>query len=391
MILLHIPIAWLQLSHQKIRFLATLAGVTFVTVLLFMQLGFQGALYRSAVRLHERLVGDIFLVSSQYTSITAQQSFSRLRLYQALSLDEVESVNALYFQFAKLKNIETGEKNSIFVFGVDPAKPTFRDLDSDRLDLLKQPNSALFDQASRKEFGPVAKVFAQDNRLDIEVSPYNDVTFARRLEIRGLFTQGPSFGVDGNLIINYTTFPDIFFERTADKIDVGAVTLKPGANVQTVIQTLQAELPDDVIILSRDAFINKEKDYWGTRTPIGFTFKLMVTMGFVVGVVVVYQILYSNISNNLTEFATLKAIGHTNSYLFGFVFQQAVILAVFGFVPGLGLAFGLYDLARNATQLPVIMTLPQSVNVFVSIFSMCFISGIFAVGKLRSADPADIF
>jgi putative ABC transport system permease protein len=390
MILLHIPIAWLQLSFQKVRFLATLAGVTFVTVLLFMQLGFQGALYRSAVRLHERLIGDVFLVSPQYTSITAQQSFSRMRLYQAMGLDEVESVTPLYFQFAKLKNIETGEKNSIFVFGVDPAQPVFKDL-GEELDILKQPNSALFDRASRREFGPIAQVFERTNDLEIEVSPYNDVTFARRLEVRGLFTQGPSFGVDGNLIINYTTFPDIFLERNAEKIDVGAIRLKPGADTQAVIAKLTKRLPDDVKIFSRETFIATEKNYWATRTPIGFTFTLMVTMGFVVGVVVVYQILYSNISSNLTEFATLKAIGHTNGYLFSFVFQQALILAVFGFFPGLVISFGLYDISRSATQLPVIMTLPQSLNVLTSIFFMCFVSGILAVGKLRSADPADIF
>ena len=113
--ILSIPLAWLQLVHKKVKFVATLAGIAFVVILLFMQLGFQDALFDSAVRVHEVLEGDLFLTSSQYKALTAQQSFPRTRLYQTLAYEGVESVSPLYFQFGKLKNILNGQKYTIFV------------------------------------------------------------------------------------------------------------------------------------------------------------------------------------------------------------------------------------------------------------------------------------
>jgi putative ABC transport system permease protein len=390
--LLAIPIAWLQLTKQKVRFLVTLSGVAFVALLLFMQLGFQDALYESAVKVHRSLQGDLFLLSPQYASLTSQQSFSRKRLYQTLGFDEVESVNSLYIQFGKLKNIQTGEKNSLFVFGVDPAQPIFTIPEINaQLDKLKIPDLALFDRASRPEFGPIAETFNHAKSVEIEISPFNELTFAKRLAVSGLFTLGPSFGVDGNLVVNYLTFSSMFLERTPEDIDIGIIKLKPWANRAATLAKLKKDLPQDVKILDLQEYSRLEKKYWGERTPIGFTFTLMVTMGFIVGVVIVYQILYSNIANHLVEFATLKAIGYSDNYLLAAVFQQALILAILGFIPGFVVALSLYDVAQTATHLPVVMTASQALSVFMSIFTMCVISGVIAVGKLRSADPADIF
>jgi putative ABC transport system permease protein len=389
---LAIPIAWLQLTKQKVRFLVTLSGVAFVAILLFMQLGFQDALYESAVTVHRSLKGDLFLISPQYASLTSQQSFPRERLYQTLGFDEVESVNSLYVQFGKLKNIKTGEKNSLFVFGVDPANPIFTIPEiNQQLDKLKIADMALFDRASRPEFGPIAEKFNQDQSVPIELSPFNELTFSKGLTVSGLFTLGPSFGVDGNLIVHYSTLSKIFLERNPDGIDIGVVTLKTGTNTQETLVKLRENLPKDVKILDLAEFSKLEKKYWAERTPIGFTFTLMVSMGFIVGVVIVYQILYSNIANHLTEFATLKAIGYSHTYLLIAVFQQAIIVAVLGFIPGFAVSLSLYDISKTATHLPIVMTTSQASSVLISIFMMCLISGTIAVGKLQSADPADIF
>jgi putative ABC transport system permease protein len=143
--------------------------------------------------------------------------------------------------------------------------------------------------------------------------------------------------------------------------------------------------------MNRQDFIEFEKNYWTLRTPIGFVFNLMVIMGFVVGVIVVYQILYSNISSHLIEFATLKAMGFKNQYLLGVVFQQALILAGLGYIPGFAISLGLYDIAKNATQLPIVMDGDKALIVFISAVVMCLTSGFFSTNKLRKLDPADIF
>jgi putative ABC transport system permease protein len=183
----------------------------------------------------------------------------------------------------------------------------------------------------------------------------------------------------------------IFQERDANKIDIGLIHLKPGTNPKQVLANLSAKLPKDIVVMTRQEFINFEKDYWTLRTPIGFVFNLMVFMGFVVGVIVVYQILYSNISTHFVEFATLKAMGFRNKYLLVLVFQQALILAALGYIPGFAISLGLYDLAKSATKLPITMDIEKALIVLISAILMCLTSGFFSTNKLRKVDPADIF
>jgi putative ABC transport system permease protein len=393
--LVAIPVAWLQLVHQRVRFLGTLAGIAFVVVLLFMQIGLREALFDSSVQVHNSLRGDLFLISPQYKSITSQQSFLRERLYQTLGNEDVASVSPLYVQFGKLKNFQTGQKSPIFVFGLDPGEQAFQ-LPGvvDNIDQLKLADRALYDSGSRIEFGPIADTFREQGKVPIEISPYNEINKARKLEVRGLFKIGTSFGVDGNLMVNASTFFSIFTERNPRTIDIGLVNLKPGADLKRVQSNLVNHFFDnnnDVRVLTLDEFIAMEKAYWDLRTPAGFAFKVMVTMGFIIGTGIVYQILYTNISTHLMEFATLKAIGHASQYFFSVVFQQALFLAVLGYIPGIIISFGVYDLTQNATKLPIQMNFERTVLVLVSVIFMCLLSGSIAINKLRSVDPADIF
>ena len=386
-----IPLAWLQLIRQRVRFLVTLAGIAFIVILLFMQIGFQNALYASATFLHQNLRGDLFLISSQYKSITSKQPFPRSRLYQTLGVNGVQSVSPLYLEFAKFKNPETGQKSPIYILGFDPASPVFNSPEVEQnLDVIKFPNRVLFDRASRPEFGPIAEEFAKGKSIEVEIFPSN-ARDGYSVEIGGLFSLGPSFGVDGNLIVNYLTILQIFLDRQAEEIDLGLITLNPGVNPQEVLAYLSAYLPQDIRVLTRQSFIEFEKEYWTARTPIGFVFSSMVIMGFVVGVVVVYQILYSNISNHLAEYATLKAIGFKHNYLSAVIFQQALLLAILGYIPGFIISFLLYDLAKATTHLPVMMSVDKALTILCATIGMCWISGWLSANKLQSTDPADIF
>jgi putative ABC transport system permease protein len=387
-----LPIAWLQLVRQKIRFLVTIAGMTFAVVLIFMQLGFQDALYDSATQFHRSLRGDLYLVSTQYKSLTSQQNFSRLRLYQALGVAGVASISPVYLQFAMLKNQLSGQKYALNVFGILPENSPFRLPEvNGQLAQLKYPDVAFFDRDSRSEFGPIARQVAEGKDVRIELTRYNELTTSNRVQVVGLFSLGPSFGVDGNLIINLSTFLDTFRERQATYIDIGVVTLTPGADPATVLAGLRSHLPVDVQVLTRDEFIALEKGYWANRTPIGFIFGLMVVVGFTVGVVVVYQILYSNISDHLDEFATLKAMGYTDVSLLTVVYQQAVIIAVLGYGLGFVLSAVLYRVSEASTHLPIAMKANQAAIVFGAALAICLLSSTIATNRLRSADPAEIF
>ncbi|MBF2067741.1 MAG: FtsX-like permease family protein [Calothrix sp. C42_A2020_038] len=387
-----IPLAWLQLIQQKGRFIVAVAGMAFIVLLMFVQLGFQDALYSSATAVHQRLHGDLFLVSAQYKALTSNQSFPRARLYQALGFDTVESVSPMYLEFAKFKNPDTGEKYPIYVMGVEPGKSVINLPEVEaNIDKLKIPDVILFDRDSRSYFGNIPERFNQGNTDQVvEVFPFNNST-GYRVRVGGLFSIGPSFGVDGNLIVSDATFFRLFPSRASDRIDLGTIKLRPGADPEKVLTNLQQNLASDVRIFTNAGFNSYEKQYWAARTPIGFILNLMLTMGSIVGVVIVYQILYSNISSQFVAYATLKAIGYENNYLLAVVFQQAIILAILGYLPGFILSIGLYDFAMDTTKLPIMMTVQNALIVFFSTILMCIISGILAINKLRLADPADIF
>jgi putative ABC transport system permease protein len=308
-----------------------------------------------------------------------------------LGFNGIKSVEPLYVQFAKLKNPVNGRKYPIYVLGFEPVKSIFRlpEVEQD-FQLLKIPDQVFFDRAARPEFGPIAEYFQKKQPIAVEIFSYLG-TIGYKVKVSGLFTLGPSFGVDGNLIVSSSTFLKIFPERRANELDIGSIHLQPNVNPQTILATLSANLPDDVTVMTRQEFIEFEKNYWTLRTPIGFVFNLMVIMGFVVGVIVVYQILYSNISTHFVQFATLKAMGFRNKYLLNVVFQQAVILAILGYIPGFTISLGLYDLAKDATKLPIVMDLSKGLLVFSSVIFMCLTSGFFSTNKLRKVDPAEIF
>jgi putative ABC transport system permease protein len=148
---------------------------------------------------------------------------------------------------------------------------------------------------------------------------------------------------------------------------------------------------DDLRILTQPGFIEFERSYWQNSTAIGFIFTLGTVMGFIVGVVVVYQILYTDVSDHMAEYATLKAMGYSNLFLSWVVIQEAIGLAVLGYIPGFGMGWFLYNLTRNATRLPLAMTWERGWQVFGLTILMCAISGGISLRKVQSADPAEMF
>lgn len=384
-----IPLAWLQLSREKMRLLVALAGIGFADLLMFMQLGFRDALFDSSIRLHKQIDGDVFLISPQSTALIAMKSFPERRLFQALSFPQVASISPLYLDLTLWKNPTNRATRSILVIGFDPIKPVF-DLPgvTQNIDQIKLADVVLFDDASRKEFGPVPEMFKAGENIQTEVG-------SRRITVKGLFNLGASFGADGNLATSDLNFLRIFSRRKKGLIDIGVVKLKPQyadeEQVKQVVQEMRAKLPQDIRVFSKEEFINFEKSYWQNSTAIGFIFTLGTVMGFIVGIVIVYQVLYTDVADHLAEYATLKAMGYRDIYFLGVVFQEAIILAILGYMPGLFLSMGLYNLTRNASSLPMYMTVARATTVMTLSIIMCVISGAIALRKLSAADPADIF
>jgi ABC-type antimicrobial peptide transport system, permease component len=179
--------------------------------------------------------------------------------------------------------------------------------------------------------------------------------------------------------------------RGLNTVDIGLLRVRPGADVEAIARTLRDQLPKDVAVLTKPEFVDMELDYWRNNTAIGFVFTLLTIMSFVVGIILVYQILYTDVADHWTQYATLKAIGYSNRYLLGVVFQQALLLGMMGFIPGYLTALVLYRVTANATGLLMQMTLGRGLNILLATVLMCLISGAIAIRKVQSADPAEVF
>ena len=160
---------------------------------------------------------------------------------------------------------------------------------------------------------------------------------------------------------------------------------------EAVRQTLRSRLPGDVLVLTKADFARRERHHWDKTTPIGYVFTFGVIIGFVVGSIIVYQILFADVSDHLAEYATLKAVGYSNAAVSSVVIEQGILLAVLGFVPGLAISAALYDTAGAATRLPMHLTPERILLVLGLTIAMCCLAGLMALRKVRAADPAEIF
>ena len=379
------PLGWLQLSHEKSRLLVALGGIAFADILMFMQLGFQNALFESNTKLPNSIQADIILISPQGRNVLNISTFTRRRLYQAMDVQGVKSAEPMYINFIDWKNPKTRQKTSVLVIGVNPEKPALNLPDVNRqIDIVKLPDTILFDRASRGDYKEAIAQIEQGKPVTTEID-------RRTVTISGLFSIGASFGADGNLITSDQNFLRLFPGRQASSVSIGLLQLQPGYDPKQVKAALESHLDNDVKVLTKAEFIEFETDYWKKNTAIGFIFSLGVAMGFMVGVIIVYQVLSTDVNSHMKEYATFKAMGYNNLYLLGVVFEEAIILAILGFIPGAIAPLGLYHLTRNATNLPLYMTVARATTVLILTMTMCIISGAIATRKLQSADPADMF
>jgi putative ABC transport system permease protein len=379
------PLGWLQLRHDRGRLVVALAGIAFADLLMFLQLGFQAALYDSNTRLNRAFRADIVLLSPRALNLQNLSTFPRRRLFQALDVPGVADAQGLYLNTVTWKNPQTRRNATVQVLGFDPDARVLRLPEvMAQADTLKHPDTVLFDRGARGDYNQAIARIDAGERVSTEVE-------RRTITIAGLFRLGASFGADATLMASDQTFLRMFPRRDAGGVSLGLLTLSPGASSERVIADLRRHLPDDVKVLSDQDYVRFEENYWRVASPVGFIFGLGTTMAFIVGVVIVYQVLSTDVNAHLREYATFKAMGFRNRYLLLVVVEQALVLASLGFVPGFVMPIGLYALAARATTLPIAMTASRAMVVFVLTLVMCLASGAIATTRLQAADPAELF
>jgi putative ABC transport system permease protein len=325
------------------------------------------------------------MLHRNYNVLVSTSAFPRSRLYQALAFDGVRSVTPLYTGSARWKHLRTGRTRSIFVVGVDPSADVYSDPEiASKIRLVRFQDTVLYDASSRPEYGDIASLFRSRRTVETELNN-------RRVTIRGLFDMGASFGVDGTVLTSDLNYRRLFPQQPPGKVAIGLIQLEQGADPERVRGALARYLPQDVKILTRQEFFAFDVDYWDRATPIGFVFSFGVTMGLVVGMIIVYQILFADIADHMKQYATLKAIGYRHRYLATVVLTEATVLALAGFVPGALISSRLYEITRESTMLPMALVTGRVLEALGLTLVMCWGSALIAIRKLRAAQPADVF
>ena len=408
------PLAWKNLLHNKVRTAVALAGVSFAVILIFMQMGFKGAVRKTATQIYDALDFDLMLRSPAYLHLTEPRSFPRERVFQAASLPGITAAQPFYLGLSEWQapeppdappHVYSGDWRGIITVGVDPNSPAFRNEEiREKSKLLTDPRFVLIDSKSKSEFGPRNGVRFSESDLGVETA-----LGSGRVRIVGVISLGTGLAANGACIANFDGFARACPWQPLDEINFGLLKLAPGVDPQTAkseVQSLVAptdgtsaaapapypsSIPADVEVLTR-AEVNEREEYrWVVQTPLGKIFNLGVWVALFVGIAIVYQVLSSDIANMMGEYATLKAMGYPNAYLARVVLQQSVLLAIVGYVPSIAISWLLYWFVGAQSGLPMIMTWQIAATVLALAVVMCVLSGMAALRKLFQADPADLF
>jgi putative ABC transport system permease protein len=365
--------------HQKGRTVLAIGGIFIAILLIFVELGFFIAVPQGGMLIYDHMRFDLLVVSKKYIFQTESWQFPRARREEARKNAEVAEASALYLGSAKWQDPAGGVRLDISAIGFDPRSHPFTVADIDRqIAVLEKPDSVLVDSQTRPIFGPL------DPGRIVDLN-------GRRVTIGGEYVLGTGFLGLGIVLASEENFFRLFPGRPADTVNLGLVTLKPGADPDRVAQQLRASLPDDMQIFTRPELTAQEIRFWTTRTGTGLIFGSGLIVAVIVGVMVLYQTLATQITRQLPQFATMKAIGYTNLFLNGIVLAEAVSVMLIAFVPAFVAALGLYAVIRSRTLLPVIMSPTELAGVFAITMAMSVISALLSVGRLRRADPADVF
>jgi putative ABC transport system permease protein len=381
-----VPLAWRNMLADKRRLVRSTSGIAFAVLLMLLQLGFRGAFLDSALGVLHNIDGDILLTSSTKFRFEGKDPFARRQLYAARAVEGVEWARPIYAEWtiSIWKNPQTLKTYVAQVLAFDPDQPVFIFPEvREQLHELRQPDTALFDRRARRTLG-----FASAGTVS-ELS-------RREIRIIGNIALGPDFTTDGTLIISDRTFlkffaPSPLAAGELPDIEFGVIKVRPGYLAEQVQRALKEALPASIAVRTRAEWLALETAFQNTVSPVGPIFMLGTAIGFIVGMMISYQILYTDLTDQLSQYATLKAMGYENAYLVRVVLEQASFYALVGFLPAWVLGVCLYHILGEIALLPLKMTLGISIGTLALTIGMCVFAGVLAVRRVLAADPADVF
>jgi putative ABC transport system permease protein len=379
-----LPIGWLQLTHKRSRFAAALAGVAFANVLVFVQLGLMNSMGTATLRPYAFFEADIMISAGDANAIAEGGNVARQWMLQAMADRDVLEGTGLFV--GNVSWDRGGADITFTTFGIDPAQPAFvaAEVTAD-LALLQVQNAVILDRLARGLSPEEAAAIRPQTPVTLEAQ-------GRTLTALDTFAGGGGFGGDGFMLVSDQTFLGLFPERASAAPDHILLRLRPGADVEAAVTRLRELISDPTLrIRSYAEAAAEDLRYQQTQRPTGVIFGFGVLIGVLVGLVIVYQVLSADVADHMREYATFKAMGYGPRFFLGVIFEEALILGVLGFVPGVAIGTGILALMGKVTTLPLSMSWSMALMVFVGTILFSALSGAIATRRLAAADPADLF
>ena len=371
-------IALANLTQRKMRLLVALAGTGVPIVLLALQIASLNAARIQVTRLYDDFTFDLVLVPYTYQFLYAGGTFDRVRFNQARAVPGVADIFGLNVDTNQWTDLETMRSSSLLLIGIDEQPGFVRDPEMARgLGSLTGTRAVLIDEFSSSDYGKLA------NGTEANISD-------QAVEIAGNYQLGLFFYADGSAIARNTDFPQLS-GRDPRTVSIGLVQLENGADAGVVKAALAGALPNDVRVLTKSELIAQERTFFLTTKPLGIVLSTSMWIAFGVGAVILWQVLSADIVNRVKEFATMKAMGFSQSFVMGVGLAQATFLALGSFLPAIAIAAVILATIERLTHLPTALTPELSANVLAIVLVMCMLAAFSAVRRIARAAPAELY
>jgi putative ABC transport system permease protein len=366
-----------MLFHDKRRLLLSLSGIAFAVIIMFLQVGFFNGINDSQANMARVIDADLVVMHQKRTHLNKWTRFDEVRIGQVRALPQVREVVPIYKDGAGLKNPETNQVRRTIVYAFDAGAKPFRikGLTDDLYALLRVKGNALYDSRSREIYGD----FRLGDTLEIDTRAYR---------LAGFVSLGPNLVNDGTVLMGAGSW---IGNGMGHRPVMALLRLAPGGDRAQALAAVRAALPDDLIALTPAELADREIWYTVINAPIGAIFAIGLLVSILIGVVICYQILFNEVTDNIPQYATLKAMGYDSRYLVRVILEETVLLAVAGFVPGLLISLAIYDCLADLTRLVMYLTPLRIAGIFVLTLAMCIAAGMLAIRKVLRLDPADLF
>lgn len=411
-----VSIARKNLFEDIPRFLVAQAGIMFAASLVTIQIGIFHGFTRSTAQLIDDSPADIWVSAEEMVYFELTQSMPLERLVEARDIEGVRHAEAISLSGGRWRSPD-GKIAPLRIIGFDPDGRLFKPgevLEGD-YDAVKQPFAFMTDHTNLDSLeldgiGSTAEVNSAPATLvgltkGTQSIVSSTMLFTSLENAKAYSTSGLTSSVfcsveagDGlNCTTTYSTedessrtLPEISALTIADPITHLLIDAEPGADLEALKQRLEDTLPD-VMALTKTEMANRTRNYWRLRTGIGFILGLGAAVGMIVGMVIVGQILYSSVSDHIREYGTLKAMGASDRMIYSVIIEQALWMAVLGYIPSMLLCLGLGAWTVATQGIMILITPLTATGLFGVTVIMCVGSALFAIQKVTHVDPAIVF